>query len=49
MNRTEKSGMVIEDGHELETFDDALQDKYQGTSEDEQDMRAMGKTQVLNV
>ena len=49
MSRTDKPEMVLEGEQELETFEDALRGKYQGTSEDERDMRVLGKTQVLNV
>ena len=49
MSRTGKPEMVVENEHEMETFEEALRGKYQGTAEDERDMRVLGKTQVLNV
>lgn len=49
MSRSGKPEMVVEGEHELETFESVLKDKYAGTSEDERDMRVLGKTQVLNV
>ena len=43
--------MVVSGDNEFETFDDALRSggKYAGTAEDEREMRALGKSQVLNV
>ncbi|KAK5164589.1 uncharacterized protein LTR77_009795 [Saxophila tyrrhenica] len=48
MSHVGKSDMVVGNDHELDTFEGALRDKYQGTAQDHRDMRTLGKTQVLN-
>ena len=49
MTRSDKPEMTVGGEDEMETFDQALRGKYQGTSEDDRDMRVLGKAQVLNV
>ena len=51
MSYAGKPEMVVSGDNEFETFDDALRNggKYAGTAEDEREMRALGKSQVLNV